>query len=460
MSEVLCFYKWNEKKAQQLLSWVKAQDQRYALFLDDDPQTVVWETLHPRIRFISVSGNRKEILEKIACEFLYLPLKIENPQQLLLQELALLASEINYRAYDFADHGIQLLQNLKHHLQRPFHLAKHLKGKYQGTPAIVCGGGPSLTAAIPHLKRLQESSLIIGCGAGSEVLVKNTIKPHFAAHVDAAPLHRFSDAEIPLLCQFRTNGPVADRYKGPHFISAGAGNFPLETWVQQKLGLEERFDGGWTVGTFGVALAHLMGCNPIILAGIDLAASPHQLYAPGIKTKATADGFLPMKNREGRSVVSRRDWVLAAEWLDRFAQNHADRTWGTVSTQGLEIASIPLLDLASIKGASFNFSNDVSEVSGLALWNEIAGSFARCLTIFDKLFQAIEKIYPYNPLEDNQVAVLDHDLSEEIAFQYALSPLWEYWKHVVTRHNNAGEAGLYVNKILFFQSIAQRVDAL
>lgn len=467
MSEVCCFYQWSEKKALQLESWVKAHDQRFAIFLEDNPSTVVLNTPHPRIRCVSLSEQNSETaLQRLAWEFLYLPFSYENPDHPILQKMAAVQSEINFRAFDFADQGLQLLHNFRKNLAHPTSFAKDLYGKFKNAPAIVCGGGPSLATVAPELKRLQDKAIIIGCGAGVEALLKMGIKPHFAAHVDPAPLHRFSSADFPVFYQLRTDASVVTKYKGRHLLVSGTGNFALESWVQKKWGLESVFDGGWTVGTFGASLAVLLGCSTVILAGIDLATSKGQLYAPGVKTTSTADHFLPMKNREGQSVSSRADWVMAAQWLDQFAVRHSDRRWGTISQKGLEIPSIPLVSLQEFPGVD-NMTTLVHQTvdsalmhEGQEIWNEIDLSFKKSLEICRQILQEMEKIFPQSPAESGLCAVLEHDLTEELAYQQVLDPLWSYWQHVISRHNTSGEWGLYLNRILFFQSLCEKIDAV
>ncbi|HEY5236733.1 MAG TPA: 6-hydroxymethylpterin diphosphokinase MptE-like protein, partial [Rhabdochlamydiaceae bacterium] len=222
MGEVHCLYKWDEKKAKQYESWVKSNDQRFVLFLEDDPNSVILQTPHPRIRCVSLpKSHSHEALEKLAWEFLYLPFSYETPDQPVLQKMATVHSEIGFRASDYADQGQQLLENFKNNLSSPTNVAKDLYGKFQNIPAIVCGGGPSLASCQSQLKRLQDTALIIGCGAGIEALLKMGIKPHFAAHVDPAPLHRFTSAEIPIFYQLRTAADVVKKYKGRHLLVSG-----------------------------------------------------------------------------------------------------------------------------------------------------------------------------------------------------------------------------------------------
>jgi hypothetical protein len=454
MSEVRCYYKWNAKRAKELESWVNGHQERHVVFFEDDPAVVHWNLSHPRIRCFSISEkNQKATFEKIVWELLYLPFNYDQPNHPLFKELARIRTEINYQAYDFADQGQQLLQNYGNNLAKPTQLAQDLFGKFKGVPAIICGGGPSLISESSSLKRLQKEAVIIGCGAGMEVLLNMGIEPHFAAHVDAAPLHKFRSTNTPLFYQLRTSNSVVEKHKGPRFLLPGSGNFPLERWLHQNLGLEEVMDGGLMVGTLGVKVATLLGCNPIILAGIDLAATPGKLYAPGVKTSATTETFVPMKNREGRSVVSRPDWILAAVWLDLFAKSHPDREWGTISSRGLDIPSIPVVKLEDIRGLVTEVSLQTPLIDGSSSWKKIVDSLQRCKGLCQQILQEMEKIYPKNPMEHHVTLVMEHDLSEELGFQLVLNPLWHYWQHVIARHNLAGECGLYLNRILFFNSI-------
>ena len=466
MGEVHCLYKYSDKKARQFESWVKANDQRYVVFLEDDPALAILQTPHPRIRCISLPEQSHQTLEQLAWEYIYLPFSFENPDQPVLQQMSAIQSEINFRAFDFADQGLQLLHNFRHHLSQPTSFAKDLYGKFDNIPAIICGGGPSLASARDDLKRLQDKAVIIGCGAGVEALLKMGIKPHFAAHIDPAPLHRFSSEKIPLFYQLRSSAEVVAKYQSRHFLVSGTGNFPLESWVQNKWNLEPIFDGGWTVGTFGVAIAALLGCKQIVLAGIDLATAKGQMYAPGVKTTSTSDHFIPMKNRDGEAVMSRADWVMAAKWLEQFASQHTEIHWGTTSRKGLEIPSIPLTTLKDLEGVA-----DISKlvqaaveqapsVDGQELWKEVQTSFERAQELCKKILQEMETIFPKSPTESGTCALLEHDLMEELVYKTVLEPLWLYWQHVISRHNTAGDWGLYLNRILFFQSLCEKLHAV
>jgi hypothetical protein len=433
MGEVHCLYSWDAKKAKQLLSWVSADEQRYALFLETDPTKVILQTPHPRLRSIFVSSE--EVLIQIAREFLFLPFTFASSHELLLT-LSQVQTQISYQAFPFADQGIAALQNLKSNLSTPFSSGAHLSGAYRGIPAIVCGRGPSL-------KNLTSTNaLVIGCGAGVDALLQQKLRPHFAVHVDPDPSHTFSPCDIPLLFQLKTSAKTVSLHKGPRFLMAGAGHLPIESDVQEKLSLPASFDGGWTAGTFGVAMALFLGCNPIFLAGLD-----------GFTTKK-GEGLVPYKNG-----FSRPDWIFAADWLNCLAKAHPEVTWGNLGKDGLEMTSIPHVKLAPFEGVKIP-ELVTAPTLHTNLWDEIAQSSRRSLRLCKEILQEMEKIYPQHPHENGTCTLLEHDLYEELFTQKVLDPVWRHWQYLIKRHNQAEEAGLYLNRILLFSTLCEKVDAL
>ncbi len=438
MHEVVCLYEWSEKKGATFSSWLKADDNRFVVFVDERP---FLSLPHPRMRSVFPTDDH---FKSLAQEFLYSPFSFQPENHPVMQMFKKVQTEIALQTADFADQGIQLLRNLKYHLSHSTYLAKDLYGKFQDVPALVCGGGPSLS-------QLQNGSgLIFGCGAGVEALLKKGITPHFAVHVDPNPLHTFTPSNIPLIYQLRTSHGVAARYSGPRFLMSGPGNFPLEHHLQEKMGLEPSLDSGWTVGTVGVALALLLGCNPIILAGMDFATSRGKVYAPGIKS-VDNNPDISIKNQYGETVFTRPDWILAAEWLEKTAQAHRNKTWGCLPHRGLSIRSIPTID-------HIPFSPDFSMPENFSIyqgggWCEIHTSFQKSLDMCHKLLQALEKTFPHS---NGTAALLEHDLSEEMAFKHVLGPLWTFWEPVFKRQQ--GE--LFLHRILFFQSICEQACGL
>ena len=448
MGEVRCLYSWDEKRYAELRPWVEADDQRYALFLETDPTKAVLQTPHPRIRFFFIPEmGREEVLHKIAGEFLFLPFSFDASDHVVLRQLREIQTKIAFQTFDFADQGIQLLKNIKSNLEHPFSCGSGLERAFTGVPAIVCGAGPSLHLCRAQVQKIQDTALVIGCGAGVEALRAFNIRPHFAAHVDPDPAHQFKGSDIPLLFQLRSAAKTVSLYQGRRILMPGAAHLPLEGWIQESLGLPPLFDGGWTVGTFGVAMAFFFGCNPITLVGLD-----------GFTTQP-GEGLSPAKNRQGIQGFSRPDWILAAEWLDNIAQQNPLIQWRTAGEHGLEMPSISPVRWEQIPKAP-QISERVQRsldnlllAPGNTLGEEIFQSCHRSKKLCRDLLQEMEKIFPRHPHESGTCAFLEHDLYEEIFYQKVLDPVWAHWRSLICRHNTAGEWGVYLNKVLLFQSI-------
>lgn len=456
MGEVRCFYGWNLQKAGQLTPWVASDPQRYLLFVEENHPVPILQMPHPRIRCCS-----PDTFEQMAWEFLFLPFKYEKHPR--LDQLAAIQAEVELRALDFDEYGLKLLRNMKSHLIGGAKLVSGLENGLKGLPAIVCGAGPSLS---PKIAQFKERAVLIGCGAGVEALLKMNIRPHFAAHVDADPLHRFTPTDLPLLKLLRTSCKTSEQYRGTHILASGSGNFSLESWIQEKLGLSSCFDGGWTAGTFGVAMACYFGCNPIVLAGIDLCADRSKIYAPGVKTSVSVDQFIPVKNRQGASKVSRTDWLLAAKWLKTFAKSHSHIRFGTVAQEGLDIPGMPFCCLQDLQGFPGipelvrKALEQLPKCEGKDLWEKIKASSEQCKKLCESLLNEIEKIFPRPPSESGMCALLEHDLTQELAYQQIFEPVWNYWKYPIQRLTREGEPGLFLNQILLLQSLCESIHAL
>lgn len=186
-----------------------------------------------------------------------------------------------------------------------------LADRYQGKPAVIVSSGPSLDAAIPQLKALANRAVIIAVGRSLRPLMQAGIQPDFAVFLDyegpAAHLRDLpeSTADISFIL-----GPFAERcaFEVPakHRFLASLFKYPnLTTWLDDTLGRKTHpVDVEGTVSYMGMQAAYLMGCNPIILAGQDLALQADSHYAAGSGTTQTeidAEGHLIMRDSESFS---------------------------------------------------------------------------------------------------------------------------------------------------------------
>jgi hypothetical protein len=414
---LLCLEGWEEAKMRKVKDWLKGSRQRYAAVIERDPSLLLKVPQETNLRlFIAQDENEQQVFRQIAWHYLFLPIFTTSKG---LQEVH---TEVNGFAADFADRGISLVTNARNNLQNATLTGRSLFGKLEGVPAIVCGAGPSLAKNGRLLQDIQDRAFVIAGGAAVESLRRLGVTPHFAAHVDPDPAHPFlkqMSYDIPLFYQLRTSHEVVVKGTGPKLLMEGSGNFPLETWAQAMLGMsEEPFDSGWTVGCYAMTLAFHLGCNPIILIGMDLQEEKY-------------------------------DWKLAAEWIDQFGARETSRRWINSTEGGIGFNSFENLPLAAILKTLTTSYPTISTLASQA--TPLIGGPAVARQMSDSLSRA--ESYVTQMLEGGVSPLLEHDLEQELAEQKILSPIWQIWKYPILRYNAHGDVGEQVNRLIFAQDV-------
>ena len=457
MSGVICLSGWDEARIEKLLPWVRAQKDRFIVVLETSSLFLLKKVLFPEVDvYVFNKENQREVFEGIALKYIFLPFSYEGDSS-VLDVFIRIQTEVSYRVADCADQGVQAFRNIRHNLKTDFCRADELFGKFKGVPAIICGAGPSLRKNGHLLKSVGDKALLIAGGGATQALKKLGVEPHFEAHVDPSSAHTFVPTNNPTFFQLRTDAKAVDGASGPKLLMGGSGNFPLEKWLEERLGMPSLpFDGGWTVGTFCAALAYQLGCNPIIFVGMDFAASQEHTYAAGVQGGGTTKRS-PITNKQGDVLFAQVDWIFAAEWLENFAGEHKDTTWINATEGGRGFTGVQdksLQDVLASLGPQEDFNRmGYKTVPTGDLLETFESSLIRSFEVVDCLFKEIERIYPSSPQENGTCALLEQELSEEIGYQMLLLPIWDVWKGILLRHNQDGEAGLFLHEILFYKNL-------
>ncbi len=150
-------------------------------------------------------------------------------------------------------------------------------------------------------------------------------------------------------------------------MRSGVGGAP-ELWIEEELGLTERLLGeelspeSISVTSICVAWAQFLGCNPILLNGVDMAYTGKRRYAAGVteegelpfqeidREKSAADRILKRKDRNGRSVYTAVRWVMESASLSHYAKKHPavrfiNTTEGGIGFKGIEY--VPLAEVVA-----------------------------------------------------------------------------------------------------------------
>lgn len=414
----------DQKLCKELIHWLEQDKQRAVYIFDEESPHV--STPHPRMHPFCIGGLEGEaLLRQIAWEgvFLSCNFKKVNSKSPLLDHFKRVQEEVHLLASDFGDLGIQLARNLLDNLAHmdALYLAKDLEGAFRGIPAIICGAGPSLEKAVDKLRELPNRALIMAGGAGISALEHFGITPHFIAGIDPYPakerLQLKKSQHLPFFFQGRVASDLLKEMHGPKIWVAPSGHFPMEEWIADSLGLPlEKFDGGWNVATFLTALACHLGCDPVILVGVDLSGED---YAGQV-----------MKG-EG----PKRDWSIAAEWLTQFKKQHP-QVRGSLDSLERTYDLDRLIRSAPFKPVNLQ---------------ECRSQFLESL---DRVKTACNQL-----LSDKRTAehfLIQFALEEEPAYLTLCKPVWEIWQHVFKREISDAK-DLEINKWLFMIRIC---DAL
>ncbi len=481
--DVLCVYGVGDGSFySQIQSWLKKKEERYAIFVEEDETIFLRAKELPFVKDPKVRlyyHGSEETFAQIAWEFLFLSCTHVNcveeknaraTQFFYLLDVAM--HTVNLLAADSRDMGQRILTNLIHNLSAfpQALLGSSLKDSCRGVPAIICGAGPSLNSIIPLLSKLKDNALLIAGGTAINALNAQGIIPHLAAHVDPHPPYsRFLQqdiAETPFLYQHRFSHELLEKVHGPRVWMAGSGSYPLEEWMNSSCGVaSERRDNGWTVATFCTSLALELGCNTLILAGMDFACGEDEaIYASGVSGQEHADEFLSFEDEAGNEHLTKRDWLMSAEWLSAKAKEYSDRRWLNVSSGGLPIKEIPRVDLSSLLFPTSDIDAQLHAVLAQATGScvdpaqvnmtlaQLKESFRQTSHQVKQLFNLWKKLHPRHPLENTDYVFIQMELEQGICYQHFLQPLWEVWKHPILR-KEPHPVGKQLHRLLFFNNV-------
>lgn len=352
--------------------------------------------------------------------------------------------------------GTNLLHNVPH-LVGAFD-ANRLAGKFHDVPAIICGAGPSLGPAAAKLAELEDRALIFAGGSAVTALGNLGIHPHIALAIDPNKEEhdRFKASvvqEIPFIYGHRLRHDVFGTFNGPAGYIRSATGGSAETWIEEKLKIAGDAIGpelgpeAMSITTLAFALAHSMGCNPIILIGVDLSYVDSKRYAPGVMRDSSVntsalsqetehlERLIKRKNGQGKYASTLVRWVMEAEALGNFTKKHPETDFFNASEKGLRIPHLPFLSLDdfSFRYATKHYDlrgqlhalahstqftvtpNDIQE-----LIRPLAASFKALQKITQEAAQELNRLEndPLAPLDSGKLLALELQIVEEPAFPF------------------------------------------
>lgn len=144
-------------------------------------------------------------------------------------------------------------------------------------PAVVVGAGPSLDRNLHALRQSSTKPLTVCVDTALKLLLQNGIEPDFVVSCDPTALNarHFKEVKLPPKTVFaflpEIHRSVLPMLRHPHILCLHDTNSKLLDTIMQPLALQTTFSRGMNVGFCAYSLARVLGCSPIILAGMDLA---------------------------------------------------------------------------------------------------------------------------------------------------------------------------------------------
>lgn len=371
---------------------------------------------------------------------------------------------------EFCDYGVGFYKNFYANLME---LPKSYRGsclfdKFTGIPAIICGAGPSLKKNLPLLKTLNQHALIFAGGSALNALSAQSFLPHFAAGVDPniAQFERLisnSAFEVPFFYRSRMNRQAFNTIHGPRLYLGGSNGYRTAEWFDEKLGIpDQEIDEGHNVINFCMDVARILGCNPIILVGMDLAYTNQRSYAPGVVSEAEAkvsikddEDLQKRKGIDGKTVYTSWKWISEAKWITQFAEMHPELNVLNATEGGLGFERIPNISLQQAKDQYLIHSYDLNarvhtEIMNAqmpdltstkirALMNDMFASLQRSDAYLQKLIEDLDVVKSriqkdaavVNGLHTGQAALYEIELGEEPAYVAILDLFNQVIQHLL-----------------------------
>lgn len=183
-----------------------------------------------------------------------------------------------------------------------------LAGKGKGKPALVISRGPSLDAALPYIKQLENQVVLVAIGGALSHLYKAGITPDFATFLDSRGMKEqlfglpqsYLDQIIFLMSGF-TQPVCYEQQVAAKIRYTLQSDRAYAEWLSKtepRIHELKLLDGCGTVSHIALQTAMLMDCDPVVMIGQDLAFPNNQVYAGGVEVKTNGKNVLTLDARE------------------------------------------------------------------------------------------------------------------------------------------------------------------
>lgn len=243
----------------------------------------------------------------------------------------------------------------------------HYKEYFRGRTAVMTASGPSLTEAIPYLKKIKErkQALIVAAGTSVNGLLKHDLVPDMFVSYDPFPanyqaLKPALSQGIPLVFGSTINNDVVKNHIGPkaYFILSQDTVF---NYLRGALDRNEVIEDAPSIAVVTLRLLDKLGIKEVILVGQDLAFAGDRYYADGVgilRSENVSDEekeeAVEVESNSGKKVLSSKSFVKMKQSLEQAIRlSRFERVINT-APHGARIAGTSFLRWSDVMGRLAN----------------------------------------------------------------------------------------------------------
>jgi antitoxin component YwqK of YwqJK toxin-antitoxin module len=483
-----------------LKEWLKNDAARHVIFMEDDLE-VIYYWLHtpfatemlqdPQVTILCFRDHQQdhEKFFKVHCRFILnkhimtaLPYydRVRNEDTYLLSyQISFDKSTIHSWSLEVLQGGGPFFNSLYRNIFRlpeSYH-CNALFGQFANVPAIICGAGPSLHKNIDLLKTLTDRALIFAGGSSLNILNEYGIIPHFGAGVDPnhEQTHRLisnHSFDLPFIYCPRMKSDALNIVNGELLYVSGSGEYDVLQRLEKEMGISsQQINMGHNVVNFATFMAAVMGCNPLIFVGMDLAYTKSQTYAKGIPTHPLwIQGKSPYIFDPQVEIITRKDiynepvkttwqWMTESHWLSKFSFAYPGLKVINATEGGIGFCDVPNMTLDEAARTYFSTMYDfplwiheeiqnhpIPLATRPRIWgfiNDWKKSLQQCLEYCQSILWELQGLTPEDLAVKNVLvsALYSHSstlaetlMEEEEAYHFFLRSYIEFYTMLQTRH--------------------------
>jgi hypothetical protein len=244
-----------------------------------------------------------------------------------------------------------------------------VEGAFSGVPAVILAAGPSLDEVLDHIELIRERCILVCVDTALRSVLGRGVEPDFVIVVDpqywnARHLDR-CDSPSSILVSEAAVWPAVlrSRFAATIFCSS---LYPLGRYIEERVGEPKGILGaGGSVATSAWDFARILGCQPLFMAGLDLAFPGGRTHARASLFEqralqsgsrlgpASSAGFQALRGGQpylapsnaGGMVVTDRRLSLYSWWFANKMKAHSGLDTFNLSAGGLATPGMPVTSL-------------------------------------------------------------------------------------------------------------------